>query len=81
MNANLKTILATIGAVAVLASPVLAKTPERHHSAALAVPTESHASVVEPYGPAQTVYAPNLRLPAQPYQNGGINPDFQLSHQ
>jgi hypothetical protein len=69
MSANLKTILAAVSAVAVLASPVLAKTPERHHSA-----------VVEPYGAAQTVYAPDLRLPATPYQRGGINPDFQLSH-
>ena len=79
MISNLKTILAATSVVAMLASPVLAKTPERHHSAAV-VPADGY-SVVEPYGPAQTVYAPNLRLPARPYQNGGINPDFQLSHQ
>jgi hypothetical protein len=86
MNRNLITTLAALGAVAVLASPVLAKTPERHHSAAPAianVPAEQQPMVVEPYGlygPAQTVYAPNLHLPARPYQSGGVNPDFQLSH-
>jgi hypothetical protein len=82
MNRNLKTTLAVIGAVAVLASPALAKAPERHHAAsAIAnVPAGVHAVVVEPYGPAQTVYAPSLHLPARPYQSDGINPDFQLSH-
>jgi hypothetical protein len=80
MNRNLKTTLAVIGAVAVLASPVLAKAPERHHSAIANLPVGPHAVVVEPYGSAQTVYAPSLHLPARPYQSDGINPDFQLSH-
>lgn len=84
MTANLKTIVAVTGAVAMLASPVLAKNPGRHSG--VVVPADARASAFQPYAPAhmvpaQTVYAPDLRLPARPYQDGGIIPDFQLSHQ
>jgi hypothetical protein len=63
MVANLKTIVAVTGALVMLASP--RKT--RHHSTVI-VPADAYGSVVERYAPAQTVYAPNLRLPARPYQ-------------
>ncbi len=80
MIANLKTSIAIVGTAAILASPALAKTP--HHG--VGVPAYAYGAVVEPYyapAPAQSVYAPNRRLPARPYQYDGVNPDFQLSHQ
>ncbi len=76
MIANLKTIVAATVTVGVLVTPVLAKSP--HH---IVVPTEASSTIGEANRSVQSVYAPNLRLPARPYQYGnGINPDFQLSH-
>jgi hypothetical protein len=83
MRTNLKTILSAVGVAALLASPAMAKSHARTPEAApsiVNVPYDAHASVA-PYAsaPAVTVYAPDL--PTQPHRYGGLNPDFQLSHE
>jgi hypothetical protein len=80
MNSNLKVLLSAVGVVALVVSPALAK--PRHHqdvTRTLAhVPSDAHAGVgaYAPAPSAQTVYAPDVRVPAQSYE---LNPDFQLS--
>jgi hypothetical protein len=82
MRTNLKVILSAVGAAALLASPAMATSHARGQAATSTVnaPYNARASVA-PYAPAQavTVYAPDL--PVQPHENGGVNPDFQLSHE
>ena len=83
MRTNLKVIMSAVGVAALLASPAMAKSHARTHQAAPSIvnlPYDAHASVAL-NRPAQavTVYAPDLRV--QPHENGGINPDFQLSHE
>jgi hypothetical protein len=83
MRTNLKVILSAVGVAALLASPAMAKSHARTDQAAPSIvnlPYDAHGSVAR-YAPAQavTVYAPDVRV--QPHENGGINPDFQLSHE
>jgi hypothetical protein len=80
MKSNMKVILSAVGVVALLASPALAKSHERHHPHAApslanipadAQASDAHSVVVQPYS-AQThqpVYTP---------ENNGLNPDYQL---
>lgn len=83
MRTNLKVILSAVGAVALLASPAMAKSHARASQATpptVNLPYGVQGSVA-PYTPSQavTVYGPDL--PVQPHQYGGTNPDFQLSHE
>jgi len=74
MTRNAKTILYAVGIAAVLASPAMAKT---NHQTPSQVNAGASAGQRAGYdAPAQTVYAPNVRVPAH---NNGLNPDFQLS--
>jgi hypothetical protein len=78
MTLNFKTILSAVGVAALLASPAMAKTQRHQHKAPtmINVPADAQASV-NPYAPAVTVYAPDLKVQAHPSING-LNPDFQL---
>jgi hypothetical protein len=77
MTLNLKTILTAVGVAALLASPAMAKT-QRHQQkepSLINVPADARASI-NPYAPAVTVYAPDMKTQAHPIS--GLNPDFQL---
>lgn len=78
MTSNLKIILSAVGVAALLASPAMAKTKQRHETAPALVniPVDTHASVASS-GQAVTVYAPDVKVPA--HTATGLNPDFQLS--
>ena len=76
MKTNLKVILSAVGAVALLASPVMAKTM-RHHNAAQSsvyIPSDARGSVV-PYGYGATEGGPYT--PSAPTSVRGLKRDFQ----
>jgi hypothetical protein len=79
MTSYLKVVLSTVGAVALFASPVLAKTA--HHRA-----THAYGQSVPVYG--QTIVEPPVRgqfvtpygadLPQRSGYSSSVNPDFQV---
>jgi hypothetical protein len=81
MKSNMKVILSAVGVVALLASPALAKSHERHHHHAAPslanIPADAQASVG---GPAFVVspYSAETRTPVYAPRNNNLNPDFQL---
>jgi hypothetical protein len=76
MKTNLKVILSAVGAVALLASPAMAKTV-RHHNAApstVYIPSDARGSVA-PYGYGATEGGPYT--PSAPTSVRDLKPDFQ----
>ena len=86
MNANLTRILSAAGALALLATPSMAKPNDRSQTVAPAdsVVAANRAAVAPataaaPATSAQTLYSPNVPSSAEPVH--GMHPDFQLSHE
>ena len=83
MRANLKVILASMGAAALLASPVMAKTVQHRHiaSSAMSTPDYARASAVSysPYGVSSYGVANEggPYTPSKPAPGFGKNNDFQ----
>ncbi len=76
MRANLKVILAAMGAAAVLASPAVAKTVHHSKAAPSAAPSDAHASTV-PYSPYGVANEGGPYTPSKPAPASGKNNDFQ----
>ncbi len=78
MRTNLKVVLAAIGAAALLASPVAAKTVRHRHVApsATSTPYDAHASAV-PYASYGVPNEGGPYTPSKPAPGYGKNNDFQ----
>jgi hypothetical protein len=82
MRTNLKVILAAMGAAALVASPVMAKTMRHRHvapsaaSTATSVPGYARASAV-PYSPYGVANEGGPYTPSKPAPGFGKNNDFQ----
>jgi hypothetical protein len=78
MRANLKVILAAVGAVALLASPAMAKTVQHSKAAAAASasPSDAHASAA-PYSTYGVANEGGPYTPSKPAPASGKNNDFQ----
>jgi hypothetical protein len=73
MTTNLKAILSAAGAVALLASPAMAKTVRHHHYVVSPYYTGNARGSVAPYGPFEGgAYTPSIPNPAH-----GYGRDFQ----
>jgi hypothetical protein len=76
MRANLKVILAAMGAVALLASPAMAKTVQHSKAATTTTPSDAHASAA-PYSPYGVANEGGPYTPSKPAPASGKNNDFQ----
>jgi hypothetical protein len=86
MNANLTKILSAAGALALLATPSMAKQNDRNQTVgpadSVVAPSRAAAAPATAAAPptsAQTLYSPNVPSSAEPVH--GMHPDFQLSHE
>jgi hypothetical protein len=76
MRANLKVILAAVGAAALLASPAMAKTVQHSKAAASATPSDARASAA-PYSTYGVANEGGPYTPSKPAPASGKNNDFQ----
>jgi len=78
MRTNLKMILAAMGAAALVASPVMAKTMPHRHVAPSAASTSGYARAsAVPYSPYGVANEGGPYTPSKPAPSFGKNNDFQ----